>query len=142
MQGRAVLDAEMYLEDINIINKAAVSDMREAGDEDVKFVVNEKMKARIMVFTSEVARGAQEFRDACAIIDNLMVSIGLPTKKSHKIGLELAFNIFQLTLSIVEIHEIMGGQKSATAPEYEQDRMHKVGCLLLLHVAMLVGCLW
>ena len=130
MQGRAVLDAEMYLEDINIINKAAVSDMREAGDEDVKFVVNEKMKARIMVFTSEVARGAQEFRD------------GLPTKKSHNIGLELAFNIFQLTLSIVEIHEIMGGQKSATAPEYEQDRMHKVGCLLLLHVAMLVGCLW
>ena len=56
MQGRAVLDAEMYLENIHIFNKAAVSGMREKGDEDVKFVVNETMKARIMVFTSEEAR--------------------------------------------------------------------------------------
>ena len=136
-----MLDAETYLEEISTHSKEAVQDMRDKGKEDAKFCLEKKMKTRIMNFTSAVLRGAQELRDACAIVDALMVQVGLPTNKSHKVGLDLAYNIFNLTLSILQMDELMNDKTATAAPDFEQKRIHKVGCLFCFNVALLVGCL-
>ena len=104
--GRILLDAEKFLEDVKTYNNEAVASAAEIGVEDSPFIASGKMKERIREYNKLVATGVRDLHDVCVKLDGLLIESGSAPNKSHKMGIDLAMNLFSFLGAMVDLDDI------------------------------------
>ena len=115
VQGRALRDMEMHMDDVVRWNTAECTERGVTEAAHYFFIPSDAMLQGIDKYSDATREGFQRALDVCRLIDEMMGKVGIPPCVAHKNGLEMCIHLFDLLTAIIDLHAFTDGSSELIA---------------------------